>query len=200
MKLEEYLEVKHFTYLEYCDYLQSKYGLSEYDYMTKNFHSNKKARRTSEGLITHHKYEDTAIMLSTREYAINYPFEWQKKENLVYCDYLEHLLLHILICEYPSKDKYPHMNVGVGGVVNFIAPELNDLYSGWETKQSWRKNCHDLVRDDKWVYLTLMKRFKENNKEYINKKPICLYKSYNANYGLWVSNYNKEIYYEISLL
>jgi hypothetical protein len=38
--------------------------------------------------------------------------------------------------------------VGIGGVVNFIVPELNDLYSGWMTKQQWRINCHKHVEDD----------------------------------------------------
>ncbi len=54
---------------------------------------------------------------------------------LEYCDYLEHLFLHILICENPSEEKNRNEDVGTGGVVNFIAPELNDLYSGWKTKQ-----------------------------------------------------------------
>jgi len=33
------------------------------------------------------------------------PYECQKKENIVYCDLLEHLLLHVLICYYPHPEK-----------------------------------------------------------------------------------------------
>lgn len=36
MNMEEYTHVKDFTYLEYCDYLQKKYGVGLSDYMTKS--------------------------------------------------------------------------------------------------------------------------------------------------------------------
>lgn len=160
MKLVEYEKVKDLTYLDYCDYLQQKYGIGLSDYMTKSWNKNPKVTRTKDGLLAHHKYEDHAIMLSTKEYAMQNPFEWQLAKNIVYCDYLEHLLLHILICEYPAEDHNAFEAVGVGGVINFIVPELNDLYSGWETGQAWRKNCHNLVINDKNVYLTLLKSLK----------------------------------------
>ena len=105
MDLQEYNKVKELKYLEYCDYLQKKYGIGKCDYMTKSWNLNPKCKRTSEGLVAHHKYEDHAIMLSTKMFAMLNPFEWQKAENIVYCDYIEHLFLHILICENPSKEK-----------------------------------------------------------------------------------------------
>lgn len=55
-------------------------------------------------------------MLSHLEYAQKNPYEWQKKENIVYCNLLEHLFLHILICENPSADKNTNEKVGFGGV------------------------------------------------------------------------------------
>ena len=97
MKMDEYVKVKDMTYDEYCDYLQKKYGIGLADYMTKSFNPNPRCKRTKEGLVAHHKAEDKMIMLSTKEIAQHYPFEWQKKEEIVYCDYLEHLLLHVLI-------------------------------------------------------------------------------------------------------
>ena len=157
--MAEYLKVKDYTYLEYCDYLQNKYGIGLDDYMTKSYNTKASCKRTKEGLIAHHKKEDTAIMLSTKEYAERHPFEWQQKENIVYCDCLEHLLLHILICKYPSAEKVDTVKVGYGGVVQYLVPELNDLYSGWKTNQDWRKNCHDRVKNDKDVYLKLLKQF-----------------------------------------
>ncbi len=161
MDMEEYEKVKSLNYLQYCDYLQKKYGIGLCDYMTENWNLKPKCKRTKEGLVAHHKYEDHAIMLSTKEFAMKNPFEWQKSENIVYCDYLEHLYLHILICENPSKDKNKNEVVGIGGVTNFIVPELNDVYSGWETKQEWRKILHAKVKNDKNVYLSLVKRFKD---------------------------------------
>ena len=154
MDLLEYEKVKSLSYLEYCDYLQKKYGIGLCNYMTKSWWKNKKATRTSEGLYCHHKFENQALLLSHREYAMQYPYEWQMAENLVYCDLLEHLFLHFLIGDCGSP-----------GVVVFLIPELNDLYSGWKTEEPWRKICHEKVINDKDVYMKLLKRIKEAYKK-----------------------------------
>lgn len=44
MKMTEFLQVKEMTYLEYCDYLQKKYGIGLADYMTKSFNKNQRFR------------------------------------------------------------------------------------------------------------------------------------------------------------
>ena len=199
MNLSEYNIVKKYNYLEYCDYLQDKYGMGLCDYMRPSWTKNSKISRTKEGLYAHHKYEDHAIMLSHPEYAKNNPYEWQKKENIVYCDLLEHLLLHILICENPSNDKNKCEMVGLGGVVNFIVPELNDVYSGWVSKQVWQNNCHNVIIDEKNVYMILLKRFKElyDNNPFIVKN---LYRSYNEQFGIWSAENNYKLYKEIEEL
>ena len=197
MNMEEYMHVKDFTYLKYCDYLQKKYGIGLSDYMTKSWNKNKKVTRTKEGLLAHHKMEDRMIMLSTKEFAMMCPFEWQSKENIVYCDYLEHLLLHILICKYPSPDKVEGVDVGIGGVINFLVPELNDLYSGWTTSQAWRKTCHDKVINDKDVYLALLEQFIDNEKSKDDFNVEMLFSSFNETYGGWDSRKNMPLYKEI---
>ncbi len=197
MKLAEYEQIKELTYREYCDYLQNKYGTGLCDYMTANWNPIAKCKRTKEGLLAHHKYEDHAIMLSTREYAMNNPFEWQTAKNIVYCDYLEHLLLHILICEEPSLESNPFEIVGIGGVINYLVPELNDVYSGWETAQAWRANCHALIKEDKEVYLVLLKRFKTNCKNYPYYTDDCLYTSFNEVFGGWSIANNEKLFEEI---
>ncbi len=200
MDLAEYSKVKDLNYLDYCDYLQNKYGIGLCNYMTKSWNMNPKVSRTKEGLLAHHKYEDHAIMLSTKEYAMRNPYEWQLAENIVYCDYLEHLFLHILICENPAEDHNLFEAVGVGGVINFIVPELNDVYSGFETKQPWRKTCHNLIKNDKDVYFALLKRFKntcKNNPFYTDN---CLFTSFNEKFGLWSREKNKKIFEEIKVL
>ncbi|MFI3250017.1 MAG: hypothetical protein R3Y07_03550 [Eubacteriales bacterium] len=199
MNLTEYNEVATLSYLEYCDYLQEKHGVGKYDFMTKSWNKNSKSTRTKEGLIAHHKFEDHAIMLSTKEFAMQCPFEWQLAENLIYCDYLEHLLLHVLICESPIEEE-TFGTVGVGGVMNFIAPELNDLYSGWQTNQPWRANCHELVAEDKAVYLEIIKRFKANCRHYPCYEEEKLYRSFNETFGLWSSDQNSAIYKELKAL
>ena len=197
MKIAEYENVKDLNYRKYCDYLQRKYGIGIANFMTRSWNKNPKASRTKEGLLQHHKFEDHAIMLSNKAHAKKNPYEWQMAKNIVYCDYLEHLFLHILICENPAKNKNKNEVVGIGGVINFLVPELNDLYSGWETKQQWRKKCHDLVADDKEVYLVLLKRFKQNCSDYPHYRKNCLYTSYNAIFGGWSRANNKKIFEEI---
>lgn len=44
MDMSEYQRVKEYTYLEYCDYLQSKYGIGLADYMTKSYNTNSKCK------------------------------------------------------------------------------------------------------------------------------------------------------------
>lgn len=197
MNLAEYEKVKNFNYLEYCDYLQGKYGIGLCDYMTKSWNKNPKVTRTREGLIAHHKFEDHAIQLSTLEYAKNNPFEWQLAKNIVYCDYLEHLLLHILICEYPAPDRNAYEDVGVGGVINYLVPELNDVYSGWISGLAWQRTCHDLIRNDINVYIQLLIKFANVRKDCLYENPNCLYTSLNEMMGrsdIWSCEKNAEIF------
>lgn len=200
MNIKEYEKVKNLNYLEYCDYLQKKYGIGLCDYMTKSWNKNQKCTRTKEGLLAHHKYEDHAIMLSNKEYAMRNPYEWQMAKNIVYCDYLEHLFLHILICENPAEDKNEMEAVGIGGVINFLVPELNDFYSGWTTTQSWRMACHNLVKNDKEVYLALLKRFKNTCSDNPFYNPLCLLTSYNEQFGTWSKRKNSDLFDEILAL
>lgn len=200
MKLEEYERVKCLNYLQYCDYLQSKYGVGISDYFTPNWNKNRKVTRTNEGLVTHHKYEDHAIMLADPQFAMQNPYEWQLKQNLIYADYLEHLFLHILICENPSPDKNKNEVVGIGGVINFIVPELNDFFSGFKTKQVWREVCFNRVADDKDVYLILLKRFKTNCYNYPFYTKDCLFTSFNEHFNLWSKKNNQKLFDEIDKL
>lgn len=195
MNIDEFNKVKGMNYNEYCDYLQNKYGIGVSDYMTKSFNINPKCKRTKDGLLAHHKAEDKAVMLSNPKIARDLPFEWQTKENIVYCDYLEHLFLHVLICKYPSVDKIPNHDVGIGGVINFLVPELNDFYSGWVTNQEWRKHCHDKIKDDLQVYLEIIKIFlrwlHDNRPDY---DVDCMFTSFNEMFGGWSRQKNRELY------
>lgn len=195
MDKKELKKIMKMNYLQYCNYLQDKYGIPKYDYMTKSYNKNPKNSRTSEGLVIHHIDEDKMIMLSQKEFAEMCPFEWQTKERLVYCDYLEHLLLHVLICEYPSPERDPSVDVGIGGVVNFIVPELNDVYSGFKTKQAWRKNCHDKIINDKEIYLDIIYRFYKWLRKNGIRDADILCTSFNEQFGLWSKENNQNLFY-----
>ena len=195
MNTTEFFEVSEMNYQEFCEYLRNKYGVPKYDYMTKSFNKNPKVTRTKEGLVVHHIDEDKMIMLSDKNIAVNYPFEWQTKEHLVYCDYLEHLWLHVLICKYPSPERDPIADVGIGGVVNFIVPELNDVYSGFQTKQEWRKNCYDKVKNDLIVYMLILNQFMIwFRKERKDADVRILFSSFNEPFGLWDRKKNMKMF------
>ena len=135
------------------------------------------------------------------------PFEWQLAENIVYCNYLEHLFLHMLICEYPAPERNPGELVGAGGIENFIVPELNDLYSGWVPNQAWKQRCFSEVKENKGTYLVLLQRYKarapyHNLKlsDRIDGGHVCvelLLTSFNEYYGLWSKNNNEPLFQEI---
>ena len=201
MKMSEFEKVKDMTYLEYCDYLQAKYGIGLTDYMTKSYNKNQKCTRTKEGLVINHKDEDKMVMLSTTEIAKKFPFEWQTKEHLVYCDLLEHLLLHVLICKYPSKDKVPGVDVGIGGASNFLIPELNDVYCGWESKAQWQSCLHKKIIEDKDVYLAIIEMYilEVLKPKKCDPRPFLL-TSYNEKFGLWDRDKNEPVFFDFFMI
>lgn len=185
------------NYEECCNYLKEKYGLITKNYFTNETCKNQTSsiKRTKEGLYIHHIDEDKAIMLSTREYALKNPFSYQYGERLVYCNLLEHLVLHIKIIQYPNKEKNPIENVGVGGVFSFIIPELNDFYSGIKFKLEWKNKVLEVVKNHKKEYFMCLE-FLFKNFDF----PLQLYlKSFNAYFlSEWSEENNKELYKEIS--
>lgn len=199
MNIEEYNQINNLDYEDYCKYLQNKYGIPKKAYFTKEFSKNK-ITRTNEGLLVHHIKEDTAIMLSTPEFAQKNPYEFQLPHNLVYCDYLEHLFLHILICENPNPYHNLLEAVGIGGVENFIIPQLNDFYSKYPIKQLWIKNCFDKVKGDYDVYKTLVRRFKTNCTRYPLYDENKIYSSYNEKFGQWSHEKDKNVIRDLKQL
>lgn len=157
------------SYDELVDYLLKKYGPAKYDYFyNANCKSrNPKVSRTKEGLYCHHIDEDKAIMLSMTDYAILNPFEYQKADRLVYCNILEHLLLHIKIIQEP---KHPEANFferqGAGGIIN-ICHEINTYYSGYEYKQEWTKKMFECMADKFDQYIGILIYLKLLVKEYL---------------------------------
>ena len=158
---EYYKKIMKMSYDELVQTLINKYGPARYDYFTNEYctNKNKNVTRTSEGLYCHHIDEDKAIMLSNDEYAKNNPFEYQKANRLVYCNFLEHLLLHILIVEEPRNENANENEAqGIGGATNFICKQLNDLYNGYEFKLQWMKNTTSIVKDDYDIYIIMLRR------------------------------------------
>ena len=78
---------------------------------------------------------------------------------MVYCNFLEHLLLHILIVEKEKDEKVNDNELqGIGGAVNYIVKQLNDFYSGYEYKQKWMIIATSIIKDDYDSYIMMLKR------------------------------------------
>ena len=198
MKIDEFEKVRNLNYDQYCDYLRSKYGIGLCDYFTSSWKKNPKVTRTKDGLFAHHVAEDKMVMLSEVKIAKLCPMEWQSKENLVYCDYLEHLFLHYLICKFPNPNKVPNADVGIGGVIAFLVPKLNDMYSGFPIKQNWEINCFNKVKDDLDVYLEIIKDFISWIKIAKPEMSVkCLFTSFNEQFKLWSAKNNVAVFEKI---
>ena len=147
MNKTEFDLVKTFTYAEYCEYLKSKYGKVPFKYGSNK---NKKA-----GYFIHHIAEDTVPSLSHPEQRKQFP-EYQIPELLVYCDYLEHLLLHIMI----GREKDPALHLGLNGPCRFIIPNLINFYEHG-VKQKINDLYYSLIERDKDVFELLIAEYND---------------------------------------
>ena len=216
MNYQEYFKCSTMTYREYCKYLQDKYGIPKNSYYNEQYNKNRNSR-TSEGLVIHHICEDIKPNLCNKEVAKSCDFNYQLPENLCYCDYLEHLFLHILITEYPNEETDDV--VGIGGSANYLIPELNNLFSGYIPEQSSKKyviNCFNRVKDDFITYKYLISRFLSNNdvpkeslvnvvlsgnKNYFNEESKIYSELKNiCDSGSCIQSHNIEIYSKVESL
>lgn len=190
--LSEYESLLALSYNEVVKYLLKKYGAAKQSYFKDIACTikNPKVTRTNEGLYCHHIDEDKAIMLSNDKFAANNPYEYQKADRLVYCNLLEHLLLHVKIAENPNPDANENELPGIGGAINFICKDLNDIYSGKEFTEDWRKNVAEKVKDSFDDYIAILRylwNVVEKNPIYkaiITKEMLCV--------G-WDGKVNKEV-------
>lgn len=198
-------ELLDMEYLDIADYLKEKYGNVPKNYFMPSGNKTPGITRGSEGLYIHHIDEDKMIMLSTKisehpvinkgiltkEQIKLIEYDFQKKENLVYCDLLEHLLLHLKIMEYQIP-LIEGIQVGVGGVINFIVPELNDIFSGIEYKVNWKKTVISNIIERKEEYFLLLKfgieKLGIDRTKYLS--------SFNSRFGIWDPKNNIELFQE----
>lgn len=147
------------SYQDIVSALLKKYGSAKYNYFkdTNCTTKNPQVTRTSEGLYCHHIDEDKAIMLSNDKFAAANPFDYQKANRLIYCNLLEHLLLHVKIAENPNAQANENELPGIGGAINFICKDLNDIYAGKEFTDNWRKTVAKKVKDNFDDYIAILR-------------------------------------------
>ncbi len=171
MEKEELMFQIEMPYKKQIAYLLKKYGCAKYDYFyTKTCKSkNSKVSRTQEGLYCHHIREDVALCLCEPNFAIKYPFEYQKAENLVYCNLLEHLVLHVKISLMNT-----HVDFAPG--VYYISQDINDMFKTNGELRRWQQRCFLEIQNNYCEYLQILvlaiDRLKKITQEYYDSFDI----------------------------
>lgn len=165
MNSKEIKDELRMTYGELQYYLIQKYGGAKYDFFVNHEckSKNRKVSRTNEGLYCHHMDEDKGGNLGSPMQAKRQPFEWQKKERLVYCNILEHLILHMKIAILRQKKmletpKEIARFFTTGGIF-MICKEINDMFMNNGTKVMWKKRCFGEIKENYEDYILLIKSF-----------------------------------------
>lgn len=151
------------SYKSQCLYLKHKYGLAPQDYYVNEACRTRSRRnsRTAEGLFLHHDAESNGHgNIGEPHLAKLYPFEFQKRHNLSYCNYLEHLLLHLKIntlgCStfvWPFELKYFFHSLGFFWIIN----DINSLYVHGGSDICWKNNCYFPIKDCFEDYVSILK-------------------------------------------
>ena len=152
-KLNGYLNLLSLSYEDAVDNLLKKYGSVKDDYFRENSYKRffageiksitkgKYSRATEDGLYCHHVKEDEYLNLANLSFLKEQkpPYSVQKRENLVYCDLIEHFILHLLIAN-KTNNKY-----GLPGVENYLLPMIMDWYLAADAvpTKGWAKTCYD---------------------------------------------------------
>lgn len=152
MNIEQQIEM---SYNDFVNHLIRKYGSVPYDYFCNDncASEQRKNSRTEDGLVIHHIDECSIANLSNRITAKNYSFDYQKSHRLVYCNLLEHFLLHIKIVK-----EFNHINntVGFGGLAS-ISSQINEYFSNPPTVSKWQINLYNAIQNDYHNYCMLLK-------------------------------------------
>lgn len=128
-----------------------KYGAAEDDYFReksyerflkgeiKNIAIGKFARST-EGLECHHILENKFLNMANNSFIRNQniPYKYHQKEYLVFCDVIEHAILHTLIAKETS------LEFGAPGYIVFLKPKIEDWYIKKiiPQKSKWHITCY----------------------------------------------------------
>ncbi len=148
---EEYKALCSLTYDEAIAFLLNKYGSATDDYYREasynRFMNNEiksitkgKYSRGNEGLYCHHIDENIAENISNIRFikANNLPFSYQKKERLVYCDLIEHSILHGLIGKETASE------FGVEGLDCYLKPMVEEWFiDKIMPSPNWMKKCYN---------------------------------------------------------
>jgi hypothetical protein len=176
-KFHHYIALLDCTYSAAFEFLQKQYGRVKDDYFHEQSYERFKQgkiknitrgnySRTNQGLVVHHYYENEIPNLS-RPSVIkqkNVSFSKQKRINLVYCDFFEHLILHALISKEQNNKELVHA---------LISKEQNNkelVHALISKEQNNKELVHALIskeQNNKELVHALISK-EQNNKELVH--------------------------------
>jgi hypothetical protein len=204
VKFNDYLSLLDCSYNKAVNMMLLKYGEVKDDYYReisyKRFLSGEiksiakgKYIRAIEGLECHHIFENQCINLSNKEsiYINKYPYQFQEKKNLIYCDIIEHFILHVLIIKETNGE------YGEGGNEIYLRPKINDWFISKKVpKPTWMQACIKrayLPKDKAQQLLTKADEVLKEYKEMKKKEHVFDIEKYDADYyGITVEELRKR--------
>lgn len=150
-KKEEYLFLLSKTYSDAVNILLDKYGAAEDHYFREKSYerffrgeikniTKGNYLRSAEGLECHHIDENKFLNMTNTCYikSQQIPFKYHKKERLVFCDIVEHTILHALIAKETSFE------FGYPGYEVFLSHKVKDWYIDKKIpkKSKWHITCY----------------------------------------------------------
>lgn len=149
-RVQSYFDLLDMSYVEAVESLLQKYGPANDDYFREASYqrylkgeiksiTQGKSSRAKEGLYRHHIDENISMNLCDL-WSIKFskiPFKYQKKERLVYCDLVEHMILHALI-SYETNGSF-----GYPGYIILYENVLDWYIEGTEPKKEWLQACKE---------------------------------------------------------
>ena len=163
MRSEEIITELGMSYNDLCNYLIKKYGAAPCDYFPNSACRARRSQigRGKEGLFCHHIDEDKGGNLNNTAQAKSQPFSWQKADRLVYCNILEHLILHIKIAVMRNKRKINSTSTissffTTGGIYE-ICHDINSLFINQGGNIEWRKKCYEVINNNFDDYAIIIK-------------------------------------------
>lgn len=187
-----YQSLLSLNYDELVEKLLRKYGPAEDDYFREESYqrfldgkiksiAKGKFSRTKEGLFCHHIDENKKPKISDLYFIKKYniSFSYQKKERLVYCDLIEHAILHVLIAKETNN------KLGIMGYELFLKSMIEEWFIDKKIPEpNWMKFCYNkaFVTPDEAIelleamqktlglnYFSTLLEYKEYQKKYEKK-------------------------------
>lgn len=146
-KLSNYLNLLQLSYDDAVGFLLKKYGPVKNNYFKEKsykrllageikYPAKNKISRTQDGLYCHHIEENKYLNINDPEFCKqnHVPFEAQKAEKLVYCDLIEHYILHVLITiETNAKFGWPGVRTYfIDNIVRWYVVKKHLPTYGWQ--------------------------------------------------------------------